>query len=159
MNAQQTPIAPEVFTAAAEHEDAALAAYQDARARRDEAERALHALSCRAPFTYDVPGPDPEDVDDVYVIEENCTRTAGHAGEHRGDHDSAATAEPAYVLAVARFDEANVHAGDELARWEDAEEDLDALRCNHRPGSVWPCVQRRGHDGEHVHPSEMRLVL
>lgn len=95
---------------------------------------------------------------DVYVIEEECTWPAGHAGEHRGDFDEADTADPASTQALRKFREAAAVAADKRAQWEDAEEALDALRCNQGPAGEWPCILRRGHDGEHEHPPELHLV-
>ena len=152
-------VAADEFTAAAERKHEALAAYYVVKEQWDEAERALNALSCRASFTYEVPGEYPEDSDDGWVVEEECTLQAGHAGEHRGDFDASATAGPAYLHAVRRFQEVTRYAGDEQYLWEDAEEALEALRCNQGPASEWPCIRRSGHDGEHEHLSQLHLVI
>lgn len=158
MSAEQPAVTTEAFTAAADREDAALAAYYAAKERRDRAESALDALSCRTSFTYEVEGPHPEEGDALYVIEEECTWPAGHAGEHRSDFDESDAADPAYSQALDTFREAADVAGDKREQWEDAEEALDALRCNQGPAGEWPCVLRRGHDGGHQHPSELHLV-
>ena len=80
-------------------------------------------------------------------------------GEHREDFDESDAAPDNYAQALARFrDEAN-RATDLREDWEDADEALDELRCNHGGRGEWPCVLRRGHDVAHVHPSEMQLIL
>lgn len=149
-------VAPEAFAAEREREDAALTAYYAAKERRDRAESALDALSCRTSFTYEVEGPEGEE--GVYVIDEECTWPADHAGEHRGDRDESDAADPTYTQALHKFQEAADVAGDKREQWEDAEEALDALRCNQGPAGEWPCTLRRGHDGEHEHPTELHLV-
>lgn len=156
MSAELTAVTAEAFAAAADREDAALSAYYTAKGLRDRAESVLDALSCRTSFTYEVEGPYPEWGD--VAIEEECTWPAGHAGEHRSDFDESDAADPAYSQALRKFREAADVAGDKREQWEDAEEALDSLRCNQGPAGEWPCVLRRGHDGEHEHPTELHLV-
>ena len=157
MNAENTPVDPRNFTTAATRFDEALSAYRAASARVDDAQAALEALECRAPFAYAVTGPDGEE--DEYVIDAKCTYSQGHAGEHREDFDESDAAPDNYAQALARFrDEAN-RATDLREDWEDADEALDELRCNHGGRGEWPCVLRRGHDVAHVHPSEMLSLI
>lgn len=78
MNAENTPVDPRNFTTAATRFDEALSAYRAASARVDDAQAALEALECRAPFAYAVTGPDGEE--DEYVIDAKCTYSQGHAG-------------------------------------------------------------------------------
>lgn len=158
MSAEDTNVTPAAFTKAADHTRAALIAYNLARERCDEAQRELEALSCGEKFTYEVPGPYAEESDDVYVIEEECPRPNGHIGDHGASND-AGDETLAYAQARQHFQETARLAGRERATWEDAEEILDALRCNQGPAEEWPCVLRRGHSGDHEHPDELHLVL
>lgn len=157
MNAATTPVDPEAFTAAVSRFDATLSTYKAASARVDDAQTALEALECRLPFTYAVTGPDGEE--DEYLIDAECTYPQGHSGEHREDFDESDAAPDNYAQALARFREEASRAADLREGWEDAEEALDELRCNHGGRDVWPCVLRRGHAEEHSHPAELHLVV
>ena len=98
MNAENTPVDPRNFTTAATRFDEALSAYRAASARVDDAQAALEALECRAPFAYAVTGPDGEE--DEYVIDAKCTYSQGHAGEHREDFDESDAAPDNYAQAL-----------------------------------------------------------
>lgn len=147
---------PEGFATATAEKVAALSVYDAAKQRRERAQADLDALSCRTAFTYEVEGPGE---DDVFLVEENCALPVGHTGEHRGEVDESGAADPAYTEAFRAFRRASVVAHQKLERWEVAEDALDSLRCNQGSAAEWPCILRRGHEGAHVHPSELRVVL
>lgn len=156
MNEEQASVPAEVFDAAAAHEAVTLTAYRSTQAQEKLAAHELSRLSCGASFTHEVPGPFDDDTVD---IEGECGLPADHDGHHAKEHDHSGTASPAYVKAVASYLDAAKQAGLERGNWHAADEALDGLRCNHEQSSVWPCVKRRGHTGEHEHPAEMHLVL
>lgn len=93
------------------------------------------------------------------------------AEQFEAAYEQAATALAAYVaardrarlaeqdLAEVRLRNATARAADLRARWERAEADLDALRCDFEAPTTCRCVSRLGHAGDHEPPTGMRLVV
>ena len=156
MSVERANVPVETFNAAAAQEAAALETYKAITAQQEEEEHTLNGLSCRAWFEYEVPGPHEGD---IAVIEGECALPVDHDGEHTQDYSQSKAAPPAYVQAVVRYRDAARQARGAMTRWQDADDVLDQLRCNRESSSVWPCVRRRGHTGEHEHPAVMELVL
>lgn len=158
MTVDQPDFPAETFNAAAAQVEATLAAYEIAKVQQEEAAHALNALSCRAAFTYGVPGPYDGD---FAVIEGECGLPAEHDGDHVDHYDETAanTTSLAYRQAVKRFRAAEKEASIHRSQWHAADDALHQLRCNKENRSVWPCVKRRGHTGAHDHPAGMQLVL
>lgn len=146
------------FDAAEARSQSALEAYERAYEMREEAEERLRALQCGQLFTYSIPGPYPDEED--VVLEEHCQLHASHdPAEHAARYASADEAGAAYAAAHEQFVAAMKHASKLMRTWEEADEELEKLRCAFSDSEHWTCLLRRDHDGDHVHPRVVHLVL
>lgn len=140
------------FEAAERANVKALAEYEEARAMAAEARGQLESLQCRVQFDALVPGPYDEDV----TIELRCGRTRGHEGAHSESLDEgAAEVRSESEEAAARWRESSRAAAQARARWNEAEDLVDELRC--KGGRAW-CVKVRGHEGPHDKPDVIQVV-
>lgn len=89
-----------------------------------------------------------------------CRRPRSHIGlcaEEPTDEDRATSGPWRDLYSVLR-DAHNRHSAAHR-RFDHADDALDALQCHEGPPGGWACILRRGHDGPHHEPDELRLIL
>lgn len=154
MNTEQKIVPAEVFDAAVAQAEAAYSARREAQERVNLVEDELNRLSCQATFIYEDVGP----YDEFFVTDGVCRLEAGHQGEHDVDRGKPETVSSAYASAIARLAAAQESVTRTVEKWGTAEEAVADLSCNHGKESD-TCVKRRGHDGDHLFPAVIRLII
>lgn len=148
------PVDPDVFDAAVLLTQRRLDTYEACRAECGRAEATFAPLTCGQEALYEVPD---DEEGGSWLVEEPCGLPLGHSGDH-GPTDENRTEPADYAAAAGEFRRAVEEEGDARSAWLDARDDQEALEC-HAQGEVgWNCVLRRGHQGEHRHPTTINLA-